>query len=362
MATLYSSDIPKTERFSAKTDHSLIEAVQNRFKLLKTLTDLNHPVIRAGERAFTELLRRYSRWLWKEVRRFTGLDLNDAYSYALQGFERAINKFDLHCDCALVSFASVVVRRAIQRLLQREQRHREKVAMAAEVAPLFHEDAFVDPYGEEQREQQIEALHSEVKQLEVSRQKIVEMRQSGLKFTEIGAFFSKTADAIRMIYRRAIAHLKKHLQPQPPLSFDTAPFAAAQDPQGPQGPQGPQEPQTAEIEPLTALASDPIPTTGWMGRLWSRFCKSVRFSNSGAISDSSTPIVSPDALDGSVDAPQRSSPVHDPSSPRSSPCYPLPLDETISPPGFQSNVRKIGRYMACRAEPSPFMLSSRLDS
>jgi RNA polymerase sigma factor (sigma-70 family) len=351
MATLYSSDIPKTERFSAKTDYSLIEAVQNRSKLLKTLTDLNHPVIRAGERAFTELLRRYTRWLWKEVHRFIDLDLNDAYSYALQGFEQAINKFDLHGDCALVSFAAVVVRRAIQRLLQREQRHREKVAMAAEVAPLYHEDEFIDPYEDERRDQQMEALHSEVEQLEVSRQKIVEMRQSGLKFAEIGAFFSKTADAIRMIYSRAIARLKKHLQPESP-------------------------PQIVEVETATAPAPDPTLTTGWMGQqcagwkvspgqlpyLWSRFCKSVRFSNSSAISDSSTPIVPPDALDGSVDAPKRSSPVHDPSSPRSSPCFPLPFDERISLPGFPASVPKTGLYSACQVEPSPFMPSSRLDS
>jgi RNA polymerase sigma factor (sigma-70 family) len=349
MATLYSSDIPKTERFSAKTDHSLIEAVQNRSKLLKTLTDLNHPVIRAGERAFTELLRRYTRWLWKEVHRFIDLDLNDAYSYALQGFEQAINKFDLHGDCALVSFAAVVVRRAIQRLLQREQRHREKVAMAAEVAPLYHEDKFIDPYEDERRDQQMEALHSEVEQLEVSRQKIVEMRQSGLKFAEIGAFFSKTADAIRMIYSRAIARLKKHLQPP----FDSLRLRSGQAAQGP---------PTTEVETPTAPASDPTPTTGWMGQFWSRFCKSVRFLDSGAISDSSTPIKSPEALEVWVDAPKRSSPVHDPSSPRSFPCFPLPFDERISLPGFPASVPKTGLYTACQVEPSPFIPSCRLDS
>jgi RNA polymerase sigma factor (sigma-70 family) len=337
MATLYSSDIPKTERFSTKTDNSLIEAVQNRSKLLKTVTDRHHPIIRAGERAFAELLQRYTRWLWKEVRRFPGLDLNDAYSYALQGFERAIEKFDLHGDCPLVSFAAVVVRRAIQRLLQREQRHRAKVAMAAEVIPLLHEDEWIDPYEDERREHQIEALHSEVEQLKVSRQRIVEMRQSGMTFSTIGAFFSKTADAIRMIYNRAIAHLKKYLQPEIP-------------------------PQIVEAEPPKAPTSDPTPATGWMGQLWSRFCKGVRFSDSGAISDSSTSIKSPDALDGSVDASQRSSPAQFPSSPRSSPCFPLPLDGIISLPGFQANIRKIGFYIACQAEPSPFMPSCPLDS
>jgi RNA polymerase sigma factor (sigma-70 family) len=276
MAILYSSESPKTERFSTKTDHSLIEAVQNRSKLLKTGTDRKHPAIRAGERAFAELLMRYDRWLWKQVRRFSGLDLNEAYSYALQGFERAIDKFDLHSDCPLVGFAAVVVRHAIQLLLRREQRHREKVAMAAEAAPLYHEDEFVDPYENEQREQSVEALHSEVEQLEVSRQKIVEMRQSGMKFSEIGAFFSKTADTVRMIYSRAIARLKKHLQPQ-----------------------------IVEVETPTAPASDPTPTADWMGRLWARFCKSVRFSNSSAISDSSTSIESPNALEVSVNAPKR---------------------------------------------------------
>jgi RNA polymerase sigma factor (sigma-70 family) len=265
MATVYISEPSKSERLSEKTDHSLIEAVQERLILLKTGADERDPAIRLGNRAFSELLKRYNNWIWKQVNAFTGLDLNEAYSAALQGFEKAIAKFDLGQGYAVATFASVVVRRAIQKVLHKEQQQTEKVERIAEVAPLYHEDEFVDPYEAEQHEQQIEALNCEIENLEPSPQKVVEMRGAGMKYREIGEFFGKTADAVRMIFNRAIALLKNQLQPQP-------------------------APQTAEAEDKLATSAkdpDPIPES-WMGRLWSRISKSVRFSNSSAISNSST--------------------------------------------------------------------------
>jgi RNA polymerase sigma factor (sigma-70 family) len=327
MATLHSLDIARSEQFNSTTDDSLIEAVQERSRLLKTVTDSRNPVIRAGDRALTELLRRYGRWIWKQVHAFTGLDLNDAYSNALQGFQRAIEKFDLNRGYSLVSFASVVVRRAIQRLLNREQTESEKVEMAAEIVPLYHEDEFIDPYEQEQREQQIEALNSEIGQLKPTPQKIIEMRDAGMKFREIGAFFSKSAGAVRMDYNRAKASLKKQLQPeplesplqiQPQLALQTAeveptteiaeltatPFSKREV-----------EPKTsdpiAEVENSTAPSSATPPETGWMGRLWSRFSESVRFLKSGAISNNLTipPVESQDNPVSDRDSALRASPL-----------------------------------------------------
>lgn len=277
MATLYISEPSKTERFSEKTDHSLIKAVQERSRLLKTGTDEHNPAIRLGNRAFSELIKRYSNWIWKQVHSFTGLDLNESYSAALQGFEKAIAKFDLGCGYAITTFASVVVRRAIQKVLHKEQQQTEKAEMAAVVAPLYHEDAFVDPYEQEQREQQIEALNLEVKQLKPTPHKIVEMRESGMKFKEIGAVFCKTAAAVRMTFNRAIARLQKRLQPEPTLQTAEViePIVTPSE-------------WIAEVETTTATAPEPIPEQGWMGRLRSRFSKSVRFLDSSATSNSST--------------------------------------------------------------------------
>ena len=303
MATLDISNSPKTERFSDKTDCDLIAAVQQRSHLLETVTAKQHPIIRAGERALAELFRRYNRLLWKEAHAVTGVDPGDAYSYALQGFERAINNFDLSLDCTLVSYSLVVVRRAIQLLLKREKRQREKAERVAVIAPLHHEDELIDPYEDEQREQQNAALQTEVQQLRPSPQKVVAMRRMGMKFTEIGAFFAKTADAVRMVYSRAVSRLKKRLQ------------------------NSPTEP-TPEAEP------------SWMGRLWSRFRKTVRFSKSAAISSNPTPIECQDASDLSVELTKCSA--QPSTSTRSTPCS---LGQNAKPwrLGFLASVRPTGR-------------------
>ena len=288
MATIYIPEDSKTERLREKTDESLIEAVQERSRLLKTGTDIRNPAIRLGDRAFAELLNRYQNWLWKQVHLFAELDLDDAYSSALQGFEKAIAKFDLSRGYALVTFANVIVRHAIQKVLHKEQRQDDRAKMAAVVAPLYHEDKFADPYELEQHEQQIESLNLEVQQLKPTPQKIVEMRESGMKFTEIGALCCRTADAVRMIFNRAFVRLQKRLQPkaqlqiQLELTLQTAEVDSLATVPAP----------IPEVENSIAPASESIPEKGWMGRLWSRFSQNVRFSNSRAISNSS--ILSPE--------------------------------------------------------------------
>jgi RNA polymerase sigma factor (sigma-70 family) len=259
MANLYSSEPSKNEQISEKTDYSLIEAVQERARLLKMGTDERNPAIRHGDRAFAQLLKRYNNWIWKQVHSFTGIDLNEAYSNALQGFERAIAKFDLSRGYALVTFASVAVRRAIQGVVISEQKQVEKIALAAEIATPYHEDEFIDPYEQEAHEQSIAALNEEIGHLEASPQLILQMRNMGMKYREIGTFINKSADAVRMIYNRAVSLLQKQLQPQPAT-------------------------QTAEAENLSATASEPIPKQGWMGRLRSRFSETVRFFGTDHIS------------------------------------------------------------------------------
>lgn len=274
MVTLYSPEAQaKSERISEKTDDSLIEAVQERTRLLKSGIDTHNRAIRHGDRAFTELLKRYHAWIWKQVNSFNGLDLDEAYSAALQGFERAIAKFDLSRGYALTTFATLVVQRSIQSLFRRAQKEAEKVAAAIANAELYYEDAFIESNEQDEREGQIEALNCARENLEPTPEQIKEMRDSGMKYRAIGAFFRKSADAVRMIYNRVFGAPKKYLQPQ--LE------------------------QTDEGETLVAVAIEPIPERGWMGRLWSRFSGCVRFldssepiSNSSTISDSASEQVS----------------------------------------------------------------------
>lgn len=285
MANVYIPELSKSERIREKTDHSLIEAVQERSKLIELGCDEHHPTIRQGNRAFAELLNRYQRWLWKQIHPITELDFNDAYSAALQGFEKAIAKFDLSRGYALVTFANVIVRHAIQKVLRKEKRQDERAEMAAVVAPLYHEDKVVDLY---EHEQQIESLNLEVQQLKPTPQKIVEMRESGMKFTEIGALCCRTADAVRMVFNRAFARLQKRLQPEPQMQIQPQPTLQTAEVDSLATVPSP----IPEVENSTAPASESIPEKGWMGRLWSRFSKNVRFSNSRAISNSS--ILSPE--------------------------------------------------------------------
>ena len=327
MATLDISNNPKTERFSDKTDRDLIAAFQQRSQQRKLGVELTHAVIRTADRALGELIRRYNRLLWKEAHAVADIDPGDAYAYALQGFERAINKFNLALDGTVVSYALVVVRRSIQLLIKREKRQREKAKRVAVIAPLHHEDELIDPYEAEQREQQSAALQAEVEQLKPSPQKVVAMRRMGMKFTEIGAFLAKTAYAVRMVYNRAVSRLKKRLQ-HPELHPQKK---RLQHPE--------LQPQIVAVE-IPPTEPTPEAEPSWMGRLWSRFRKTVRFSKSAAISSNPTPIECQDASDLSVELTKCSA--QPSTSTRSTPCS---LGQNAKPwrLGFLASVRPTGR-------------------
>ena len=211
MAVLDISPKPQSERFSEKTDLNLIEMVQERNKLVKSGIDGLSSIIRAGDRALAELFRRYESLLWKEAMFVSNsVDVGDAYAVALKALGNAINKFRIGFRCALITFALPIVRNAIKKLLNDATKQRKKAEKFEVIALPYHEDKLIDSYEVEQREQQKAALKSEVEHLKPNPQKVVEMRQAGMSFKDIAAFFGRSPDAIRMVYNRAIlrAHQK----------------------------------------------------------------------------------------------------------------------------------------------------------
>lgn len=204
---------------SLQNEHKLIEISQKMLRApsAEVLTQIE---IREADRAFAKLLSRYDRWIWKQVRskqvRSTpSLDLNDAYSAGLEGFQKAVATFDLTSGNALVSWAYPLVRGALGAVLYKEQRQAARIHKMSALASLTDEDELYDPYEQEEFYQSVQKLHQATLQLSETTQKIVFMRNEGIKFDAIGAEVGKSADAVRMAYNRAIAALSIMLTQEP---------------------------------------------------------------------------------------------------------------------------------------------------
>ena len=271
-------------------------------------------IIRAGDRALAELFRRYEPLIWKEAMFVSNsVDVGDAYAVALKGLGNAINKFKIGFRCALVTFALPIVRNAIKKLLNDATKQRKKAEKFEVIAPLYHEDTLIDSYEVEQCEQQKAALKSEVKHLKPNPQKVVEMRQAGMSFKDIAAFFGRSPDAIRMVHNRAILRLTKRL--------------------------------SGEVKPIE-VEETPVPQANWMQRLRTRFLKTVRFSEIRDISSSSISIQSITTKESQCLHPQPTvKPPHHPGS-----------HANVSPNGHPTSLRSAlsGFIRSCLRGFSPF--------
>lgn len=200
---------------SLQNEQSLIETCQ-RMLCAPSAEAVSHIEKRRADRAFAELVSRYDRWIWKQVNSIFGLDSDDVYSAALEGFQKAITTFDTSSGNALVSWAYHCVRGVLTTLLRKEKAQSDRVnKVTATTLLVHHEDEVHDPYEQEQLHQSIQKLRQATSQLGETAQQIVSMRNEGMRFAEIGAELGKSADATRMAYNRAIAALNKMLTQQP---------------------------------------------------------------------------------------------------------------------------------------------------
>lgn len=211
---------------------------------------------RLSDRAFAELLARYHRWIWKQIKSIPRLDPDDAYSAALEGFQKAIATFDLTSGNALASWAYHCVRGALGTVLRNQQRQAARVEkLKATNTTLVHEDDLRDPYEEEQLHQCVEKLHQASSLLSETAQQIVLKRNEGMKFRAIGAELGKSADAVRMAYNRAITALGGMLTQQPEFVVITH-----------------EQPTVLQENQSTFQ----LPEMNWMRRLWERCKLNVR--------------------------------------------------------------------------------------
>lgn len=204
---------------------------------------------RLGDRAFAELLKRYNRWIWKQIKSIPRLEPNDAYSAALEGFQKAIATFDLTSGNALASWAYHCVRGALGTVLRKEQGQVARMEkLTASNTALVYEEELQDPDEEEQLYQSVEKLHGAAAQLSETAQQIVLKRNEGMKFAAIGAELGKSADATRMAYNRAIAALKLMLAKPPEFGVVVR----------------------VQVTVREKKQSTQISKTNWMKRLWER--------------------------------------------------------------------------------------------
>lgn len=211
---------------------------------------------RSSDRAFAELLSRYNKWIWKQINSIPRLDQDDAYSAALEGFQKAITTFDITSGNALVTWAYHCVRGALMTVLRKEQGQAARIEKLTDTnTSLVHEDELRDPYEEEQLHQSVEKLHQATSQLSETAQQIVLKRNEGMKFAAIGAELGKSADAVRMAYKRAIAALNGMLTQQSEVEVVSHDEPAV-----------PQENQS----------TFQLPKTNWMECLWQRSKSNVR--------------------------------------------------------------------------------------
>ena len=243
-----------------QNEQNLIEICQ-KMLLAPKKEALTHSEKRLGDRAFAELLKRYNRWIWKQVKSIPSLDPNDAYSAALEGFQKAIATFDLASGNALASWAYHCVRGALGTVLRKEQGQVARMEkLTASNTALVYEEELQDPYEEDQLYQSVEKLHGAAAQLSETAQQIVSKRNEGMKFAAIGAELGKSADATRMAYNRAIAALKLMLAKPPEVVVPSEVIVTQENQSGFQ-----------------------IPAANWMKRLWSRSRVNVRFLKRGHI-------------------------------------------------------------------------------
>jgi RNA polymerase sigma-70 factor (ECF subfamily) len=236
-----------------QNEQNLIEICQ-RMLLAPNKEALTQLEKRLGDRAFAELLKRYNRWIWKQIKSIPRLDPNDAYSAALEGFQKALATFDLASGNALASWAYHCVRGALGAVLRKEQGQVARMEkLTASNTALVYEEELQDPYEEEQLYQSVEKLHGATAQLSETAQQIVLKRNEGMKFAAIGAELGKSADATRMAYNRAIAALKLMLAKPPEVVESGEPIVR-------------QEHQSVLQ----------IQKTNWMQRLWERNKSNVR--------------------------------------------------------------------------------------
>ena len=198
-----------------QNEQNLIETCQ-KMLLAPNKEALTRIEKRLGDRAFAELLKRYNRWIWKQIKSLPSLDPNDAYSAALEGFQKAIATFDLTSRNALASWAYHCVRGALGTVLRKEQGQVARMEkLTASNTALVYEEELQDPYEEGQLYQSVEKLYGATNQLSKTAQQIVSKRNEGMKFAAIGAELGKSSDAVRMAYNRAIAALNQRLAKPP---------------------------------------------------------------------------------------------------------------------------------------------------
>ena len=236
-----------------QNEQNLIEICQ-KMLLAPKKEALTHSEKRLGDRAFAELLKRYNKWIWKQINSIPRLDPNDAYSAALEGFQKAITTFDLTSGNALASWAYYCVRGALMTVLRKEQGQVARIEkLTASNTALVYEEELQDPYEEEQLYQCVEKLHGATAQLSETAQQIVLKRNEGMKFAAIGAELGKSADATRMAYNRAVAALKLMLAKPPEVVEQAKPIVLQED--------------------QSVLQ---MPETSWMRCLWQRSKENVR--------------------------------------------------------------------------------------
>ncbi|WP_028954575.1 sigma factor [Synechocystis sp. PCC 7509] len=130
-----------------QTEQNLIEVCQ-RMLCAPNKEALTHSEKRSGDRAFAELLKRYNRWIWKQINSIPRLDSDDAYSAALEGFQKAIATFNLTTGNALASWAYHCVRGALGTVLRDQLGQAARVEKLAATTSLVYEDELRDPYEE----------------------------------------------------------------------------------------------------------------------------------------------------------------------------------------------------------------------
>ncbi|MBW4637626.1 MAG: sigma-70 family RNA polymerase sigma factor [Gloeocapsa sp. UFS-A4-WI-NPMV-4B04] len=253
-----------TSVISGQNELNLIEICQRMLGALSK-TALTQIEKRRGDRAFAELLSRYNRWIWKQINSISRVDPDDAYSAALEGFQKAIATFDLTSGNALASWAKHCVRGALAAVLRNQQGQAARVEKLKATTTLVHEDELRDPYEEEQLHQCVEKLHQASSLLSETAQQIVLKRNEGMKFKAIGAELGKSADAVRMAYNRAITALGGMLTQQPESVVITQP-----------------ESVVITHKPPTVLQEEQLqstfqtPENNWMKSLWERCKLNVR--------------------------------------------------------------------------------------
>lgn len=176
------------------------------------MTPPTEPLASPADRRFVELLEAYRPYLKQLAEQLIQGDLRrriDPSDVVQETLLRAVSRFG-ECQgdspAAQVAWLKEILRNLMTDLVRHHRAAKRDVGREGE---LPGEQAGTDqsPSSAVRRREEVDRIFDGLAQLSSEQREVIELRSRGLSFPEIGERTGKSADAVRMLWGRAVARL-----------------------------------------------------------------------------------------------------------------------------------------------------------